>query len=138
MLIPQKAGTCGDQANRLISVTVGVTTTQFAYNGDGARLKQVVNGAVTTYTLDPSAGSGQALAAPLVQVLVAKDSGGDTHYLYGVTRIGEQQSAGRVYHVSDALGSVRQLVDSDGQVTLARGYMPYGEPLWSEGAGQSA
>ncbi len=78
-----------DQANRLISATVGGVTTQFSYNGDGARLKQVVNGAVTAYTLDPSAGSGQALAAPLVQVLVAKDSGGDTRYLSGVTRIGE-------------------------------------------------
>ena len=119
-----------DQANRLISATLGVTTTRYAYNGDGARLKQVVNGSPITYTLD--------LAAPLVQVLVATDSSGDTRYLYGVTRVGEQQSAGWVYHLSDALGSVRQLADANAQVVLARGYTPYGEPLWSQGSGQSA
>ncbi len=73
-------------------MTAGVTTTQFEYNGDGARLKQVVNGAVTTYTLDPSAGSGQALAAPLVQVLMMPDAEGRTAYLYGVTQVDEQQS----------------------------------------------
>jgi len=118
-----------NQANRLISATVGTTTTQYAYNGNGARLRLIINGLPTTYTLD--------LAAPLVQVLVQQDSGGSTRYLYGVTRVGEQQSAGWVYHLSDALGSVRQLVDGGAQVVLARGYMPYGEVLWSQGASDS-
>ena len=103
--------TYGDQANRLISATVGTTTTQYAYNADGARLQQVVNGSPTTYTLD--------LAAPLVQVLTQQDADGETAYLYGVTRIGEQQPGGWAYHLSDALGSVRQLADVGGQVTLA-------------------
>ena len=111
----------------------------------GARLQQIVNNLPTTYTLD--------LAAPLVQVLIQQDANGETAYLYGVTRVGEQQPDGWAYHLSDArpcptlhrsvggplgVGSVRQLADVDGQVTLARGYTPYGEPLWSEGAGQSA
>ncbi len=61
-----------------------------------------------------------------------------TQYLYGVTRIGEEQPDGWAYHLSDVLGSVRQLADASGQVTLARGYMPYGEELWSLGAGSSA
>jgi RHS repeat-associated protein len=101
-----------------------------AYNGDGARLRQVTNGVPTTYTLD--------LAAPLVQVLTMQDAGGKTTYLYGVTRIGEQQPGGWAYHLADALGSVRQLADASAQVTLARGYMPYGEELWSVGDGSSA
>jgi RHS repeat-associated protein len=100
------------------------------YNGDGARLRQVANGVPTTYTLD--------VAAPLVQVLVQQDGSGMTRYLYGVTRVGEQQSAGWAYHLPDALGSVRQLADGNVQVTLARGYMPYGEALWSVGTGASA
>jgi hypothetical protein len=98
----------------------------------------------TTYTLD--------LAAPLVQVLVATDSSGDTRYLYGMTRVGEQQPAGWVYHLSDArpcptlhrsvggppgVGSVRQLDDANAQVVLARGYTPYGEPLWAQGTASS-
>ncbi|HET7089515.1 MAG TPA: hypothetical protein VFL17_12775 [Anaerolineae bacterium] len=64
------------------------------------------------------------LAAPLVQVLVQEEAGGKTAYLYGVTRVGEQQPAGWVYHLPDALGSVRQLVDNSVQVVLARGNEP--------------
>jgi RHS repeat-associated protein len=119
-----------DFANRIISATVGGANTQYAYNGDGARLRQIINAAAMTYTLD--------LAAPLVQVLVQKDGSGMTRYLYGVTRVGEQQSAGWVYHLPDALGSVRQLANVNSSVTLARGYTPYGEALWSQGTGDSA
>jgi RHS repeat-associated protein len=54
-----------------------------------------------------------------------------------VTRIGVQQPSGWTYHLVDALGSVRQLVDGSAQVTLSRGYMPYGELLWSVGTDSS-
>jgi len=84
----------------------------------------------TTYTLDLNTG--------LVQVLVQQEATSTTRYLYGVTRLGEQQPGGWAYHLGDALGSVRQLADDAAQVTLARGYMPYGEPLWSVGNGSSA
>ena len=119
-----------DQANRLTNISANGLAWSATYNGDGARLRQVTNGMPTTYTLD--------LAAPLVQVLMMQDASGKTAYLYGVTRIGEQQPSGWAYHLSDALGSVRQLVDDAAQVTLARGYMPYGEELWSLGDGSSA
>ncbi len=99
------------------------------YNGDGARLRQVTNGVPTTYTLD--------LAAPLVQVLAQQDASGTTRYLYGVTRIGEEQPGGWAYHSSDALGrlalseaeGVRQLADDGAQVTLARTYDPLGQVI---------
>jgi RHS repeat-associated protein len=119
-----------NSANQLITITATGLAWSAAYNGDGARLKQTVNGSVMTYTLDLNAG--------LVQVLAHQDVSGMTRYLHGVTRIGEQQPGGWAYHLSDALGSVRQLVDGSAQVTLARGYMPYGEPLWSVGSGSSA
>jgi RHS repeat-associated protein len=118
-----------NQANQLTNISGTGLTWSASYNGEGARLKQIANGAPTTYTLD--------LAAPLVQVLVAEDSSGDTRYLYGVTRIGEQQSAGWLYHLTDALGSVRQLADDSSNVLLARGYTPYGEPLWLNGTASS-
>jgi YD repeat-containing protein len=41
-----------DPANRLISTTLSTTTTLFSYNGDGARLRQVIAGVPTTYTQD--------------------------------------------------------------------------------------
>ncbi len=117
------------QANRLITVTASGLSWSATYNGDGARLKQTVNSMDTSYTLD--------LATPLVQVLVQQDAGSKTAYLYGVRRVGEQQPSGWAYHLTDALGSVRQLADASAQVALARGYTPYGEPLWSEGSGVS-
>jgi hypothetical protein len=35
------------------------------------------------------------------------------------------------------VGSVRQLADANAQVVLARGYTPYGEPLWVQGTTSS-
>jgi hypothetical protein len=41
------------------------------------------------------------------------------------------------YFLGDALGSVRQLTDAQGQITLAKAYNSYGEVTQSAGAGQS-
>jgi RHS repeat-associated protein len=84
-----------------------------------------VNAATTNYALDLNAG--------LTQVL----SDGSNTYLYGAMRIGELQAGGMAYHLGDALGSVRQLVDASGNVTLARNYEPYGTTLSSAGTGNS-
>ncbi len=59
-------------------------------------------------------------------------------YLYGLSRIGELQPGGFVYHLTDALGSVRQLVDETATVRLAQSYEPYGKVLSSSGDGDSA
>ncbi len=104
-----------------------------AWIGVGSAYARVFRPVDADFSASPVQGS-----APLVQVLVQQDAGGKTAYLYGVTRVGEQQLAGWVYHLPDALGSVRQLVDGSAQVALARGYMPYGEVLWSAGDGSSA
>jgi YD repeat-containing protein len=110
-----------DAANRLISVNNTQTSTlsTFTYNGLGDRASQTVNGVTTNYTLDLNAG--------LTQVL----SDGTNAYLYGNGRIGELQPGGFVYHLDDALGSVRQLTDATGAVTLAKAYEPYGSVLTS-------
>jgi hypothetical protein len=62
----------------------------------------------------------------------------DEHtYLYGVRRIAQHSATGTDYFgfasqsLTDALGSVRQLADADGQVSLAQSYKPYGETLSS-------
>ncbi len=46
--------------------------------------------------------------------------------------------AGKEYFLSDALGSVRQLADSGGAVSLARSYQPYGKLLASDGSGATS
>jgi RHS repeat-associated protein len=112
-----------DAANRLKTVTQGANAYSYVYNGLGDRLSQTVNGVTTQYTLDLNTGLTQVLAD------------GTSTYLYGPTRLGEKQSAGFVYHLPDALGSVRQVTNSTGIVTLTRNYDPYGNVLNTSGTG---
>jgi len=89
-------------------------------------MQQTVDGETTTYTLD--------LAIGLTQVL----AGNANTYLNVVGRIGEVTSANWAYHNHDALGSLRQLTDRDGTVTLTKSYLPYGDELSSSGVGASS
>ena len=84
-------------------------------------LSQTAIGNTTNYTLD--------IAAGLTQVL----SDGTSTYLYGRGRIGEEQPGGWQYPLGDALGSVRQLTDSDGYVMLVKAYEPFGSVLSTTG-----
>ena len=83
----------------------------------------------TNYTLD--------LARGLTQVL---DDGMHT-YLYGNMRIAQVPTSSPnsyAYFLTDALGSVRQLVNETGELTLAQAYQPYGETLSSMGSGATS
>jgi RHS repeat-associated protein len=115
-----------DHANRLRSVVQGAATYGYSYNGLGDRLRQTVNGSPTNYTVD--------LAAGLTQVL----ADGPNTYLYGVTRIGEEQAGGWQYHMGDALGSVRQLTNTGAAVTMAMSYEPFGDTITSAGSAATA
>lgn len=84
-------------------------------NGFSDRLQQTYNGATTTnYTID--------MAGGLTQVL----SDGTNTYLYGEGRIAQKHNSITEYYLDDALGSVRQLTDTSGEVVLARVYDPFG------------
>ena len=114
-----------DSQNRLISLAQGGHTYGFSYNGNGDRLTQTVDGTVTRYTLD--------LEAALTQVL----SDGSNANLYGVNRLAQVSSSETDYFLGDALGSVRQLVDTSGVVRLAKNYEPYGSAMQSQGSKNS-
>ena len=105
-----------DHANRLTQVTEGSLTTQFAYNGDGVRTSKTVAGDTMEYVLD--------LAATLPVVI----SDTEAVYLYGLDIIAQQQ-AERLYYAHDGLGSVRQLLDTTGQIETNYAYDPFGVPL---------
>lgn len=64
------------------------------------------------------------------------DDGTDT-YLYGVDRIAQVNGAKTNYFLGDALGSVRQLADGYGQVTLTRSYDPFGKLTQTLGIAQT-
>jgi RHS repeat-associated protein len=105
-------------------------TSQYGYNGDGTRLRQIIAGVPTTYTQD--------LAAPLLVVLQSKTGVTTTKYLYSLgTRPVAQNTTAWEYLLPDALGSVRQIVDANGNVTLAESYEPYGTVLTSTGTASS-
>jgi len=58
-------------------------------------------------------------------------------YLYGNGRLSQFSGANSTYYLGDSLGSVRQLADEDGVITLAKTYEPYGEVMSSVGIGTS-
>ena len=118
------------QANRLITVTANGLNWSASYNGDGARMRTVVNGVPTTYTQD--------LAAPLPVVLQAKTGVTTTQYLFAMgTRPLAEYHTGWDYLLPDALGSVRQLADGSGSVGLSQSYDPYGSQLSTHGSAAS-
>jgi RHS repeat-associated protein len=100
--------------------------TEFAYDGLGNRLAQVVDGVTTDYVLD--------IAGGLPQVIVETAGGQTTAYLPGLA---QDQGATWAYYLPDGLGSIRQLTDAGAQVTLARSYEPFGKLLEQAGMGSS-
>ncbi len=81
----------------------------------------------TRYALDDSAGLTTGVAAGLPEVIVATTGGASTRYVQVQGQILAEHEAGAWgYVLPDALGSVRQLVDADGQVSLAQSYNPFG------------
>lgn len=105
----------------LTTVCFPARTANFAYNNLGDRLAQ--NG--VQYTLDLNAGLTQVLAD------------GTNTYLYGLSRIAERQGTANEYYLGDALGSVRQLTNGSGNVTLARNYEPFGKTAQTIGTAQT-
>jgi hypothetical protein len=66
----------------------------------------------------------------LTQVL----SDGTNTYTYGLERISQVGTAKTEYFLGDALGSVRQLADVTGALTLVKDYSPFGDVVSSLGS----
>jgi uncharacterized protein RhaS with RHS repeats len=108
----------------------GTLTTTFEYDGLGNRTAQTVDGTTTRYALDVATG--------LPEVIVATVGGASTRYVQVQGQVLAQQDSGVwTYVLPDHLGSVRQLVGSDGQVALAQGYDPFGVLFETSGSGES-
>ncbi|MBN1874547.1 MAG: RHS repeat-associated core domain-containing protein [Anaerolineae bacterium] len=111
-----------DGAGRMVKAESITTTAVYTYNGDGLRVAQHINGAVTTFTWD------QALDLP--QVLATSDG---VKHLYGLDRIGVQQNGTWYTPLPDALGSVRQWAHATGAVVGTASYTPFGVPTQHQG-----
>lgn len=64
-------------------------------------------------------------------------SDGTNDYIYGQGRVAQVNTTGTEYFLGDTLGSVRQMADAAGAVTLAKAYDPYGVALQSGGNGST-
>ncbi len=110
-----------DGAGRLIEARVFTQTTEFVYNGLGARLAVSVEGYGTTrYTLDYAAGN---------RILAETTPTETVSYLYGHDCLGEQREGEWLYYLHDAEGYVRQGVDITGDVVSVWLFDPDGTVL---------
>ena len=88
-----------------------------------------VDGAETQFVMDQIG---------LAQVLVEISGTERITYAYGLARLWQDKGEGTTeWFLGDALGSVRQLVDDNGDVILARDYSPYGQVLAEDGTGST-
>ena len=115
-------------AGRMVGAESVTHTLVYTYNGEGVRVAQSVDGQATTWVMD---------TIGLAQVLVETSGGSTTIYVYGLGRLAQVEDTDWEWFLGDALGSVRQLVDDNGAVVLARDYTPYGQELSESGTGSS-
>lgn len=102
---------------------------EMQYDGLGQRIS------MTGYALGTSV-TTQYVLDPLNQSkpLLADSSGNTTTYLYGVEPIAEITTEW-AYSLNDGVGSARQLVDENGDITLTGAYTPWGDTLEYNGTG---
>jgi hypothetical protein len=83
--------------------------------------QEAVNRQATTYLLDLSAGLTQVPSDALLD------------YLFGIDLIALANGSNIDYFLGDALGSVLQITDASGVLTLAKNYDPFGNVVSSLG-----
>jgi len=113
-----------DQADRLITATTGITSTTYAYDGDGLRQSKAVSGTTTAETWDTAAGLPTLL------------QDGATRYIAGPDGLPIEQIDGNgsvQYYLRDQLGSTRALLDGAGHTLATYSYDAYGNPTGRTG-----
>jgi len=128
-----------DAAGRLVRAQSMTRTPAYTYpagagppfhsgTADGVRVARTADGVETRFVLD---------RVGLPQVLVEWTTASTVRYFYGTARLAQVEGPDAGWFLGDVLGSVRQVVDDDGEVILARDYSPYGQVLSESGTGSS-
>jgi RHS repeat-associated protein len=116
-------------AGRMVRAEGVTLTLVYTYNANGLRVAQSVDGDVITFAWDWASG------VPELLVTTESTNPGPTLYLVGHETLGRWDGSTWAYHLSDALGSVRQTADSAGAVTESREWAPYGVEVGTAHAG---
>lgn len=112
-----------DLENRLRSTAQGGTTTTYAYDGDGVRLRASTGSQAnrtTDFLWDVNGG--------LPQIASERDGNGklQRRYVYGVRRISQSAGNSTSYFAYDAIGSVANLTSATGGTQWTWSYEPFG------------
>lgn len=111
--------------NKLTAYTDASVQTQYTYDGLHNRLSQKVGNTTTQFVND--------ISGDLTNVLVAKNTTTNTSsfFVQGPEVISEGGSAvdNRKYYLTDGLGNIRFVTDSNGNHLQSISYDPYGNPL---------
>jgi RHS repeat-associated protein len=121
-----------DSLDRLLTVTGTGLSESFAYDGDGNKVSQTVNGVTTNYLVDTHNLTGYA------QVLDEIQSGSvNRTYTYGLNRIAQDQlisgNWSASYYGYDGQGSVRYLMDASGNILNTYTLDAFGNSISSTG-----
>jgi RHS repeat-associated protein len=114
-----------DEAGHLTSIAEPTISSTYAYNGDGLRMSETTSSVTEQFTWD-TASSTPALLVDSTNA-----------YIYGLGNAPIEQvnlsSHAVSYLVTNAVGSVRAVVNSSGTVTATTSYDAYGTPTATGG-----
>jgi RHS repeat-associated protein len=109
-----------NENQRLIRVVdAGVTKGEYTYNGNGQRVKKIVNGTATIFHYSPSG-----------QIIGESDSAGIiiTEYVYlNGQPLAKMEGMNTYYYHNDHLATPQKMTDSSGTVVWSADYKPFGE-----------
>jgi len=108
-----------NQNQRLIQVNDGSMTANYTYNGNGQRVKKVVNETTTIFHYSLSG-----------QIIAESNSAGTiaVEYVYfNGQPLAKMMGANTYYYHNDHLATPQKMTDSSGQVVWSADYKPFGE-----------
>jgi RHS repeat-associated protein len=111
-----------DYDNRLITASVGTHSGSYVHDGDGVRTRATVDGNQANYLVDTQDG---------LPTLV---DDGSKAYLHTDGVLSEIGTSTATQLLGDALGSVRGIADTNGNVVGSRDYEAFGSPRTTSGA----
>lgn len=109
-----------DERNLMTSLTDNTNQTLSTYNGDAQRVSKTLNGALTTYVIDPN--------RSLFEVVQERNGSGTVtaSYTFGPTRLATWNGSTVSFELTDRLGSVRLITDTSGNITTNYNYDVFG------------
>ncbi|MEH1899398.1 MAG: putative Ig domain-containing protein [Nostoc sp.] len=120
-----------DFENHLLAATTttanGIKQVQYRYNPDGVKVATTVDGVETRYLVDTNLSFAQVLEEYGI------DGEVQASYVFGHDLISQKRGDTISYYHTDALGSIRLITNTSGQVTDSYVYDAYGNILGSTG-----